>query len=115
MNIFDLRENYPLTGLLESDLHPDPLEQFRIWFDQAIQAKLKEPNAMTLATASLDGTPSARIVLLKDLDEAGFSFYTNYESQKGQELAANPKAALGFYWAELERQGRVSGVVGEGS
>jgi pyridoxamine 5'-phosphate oxidase len=87
------------------------MQQFRLWFDQAIAANLPEPNAMTLATATLDGIPNARIVLLKGLDDRGFVFYTNYTSQKGEELAANPQAALVFLWTELERQVRVVGAV----
>ncbi len=109
--IADLRRDYTLAGLDEPDAHPDPMQQFRLWFDQAIAANLPEPNAMTLATATLDGIPNARIVLLKGLDDRGFVFYTNYTSQKGEELAANPQAALVFLWTELERQVRVVGAV----
>lgn len=109
--IADLRRDYTLAGLDESQAHPDPIQQFRQWFDQAVAANLPEPNAMTLATATPDGIPNARIVLLKDLDDRGFVFYTNYHSQKGQELAANPRAALVFLWTELERQVRVGGTV----
>lgn len=92
-------------------MDPDPFRQFAVWFQEAVQSQLKEPNAMTLATCTPEGVPSARIVLLKGFDEAGFCFYTNYESQKGRELEVNPKAALVFYWAELERQVRISGTV----
>ncbi|MCS6813813.1 MAG: pyridoxamine 5'-phosphate oxidase [Cyanobacteria bacterium] len=109
--IADLRRDYTLAGLDESQVHVDPIQQFRQWFDQAVAANLPEPNAMTLATATPDGIPNARIVLLKDLDERGFVFYTNYHSQKGQELAANPRAVLVFLWTELERQVRVGGAV----
>lgn len=97
--------------LLESDLDPNPIAQFEKWFDDARAAGLKEPNAMTLATASRDGAPSARVVLLKSVEEAGFVFYTNYESRKSRELFENPRAALVFLWKELERQVRVTGTV----
>jgi pyridoxamine 5'-phosphate oxidase len=107
----DLRENYAKGGLNEEDLAASPFAQFERWFSDARAASLKEPNAMTLATATPDGHPSARIVLLKGMDSRGFVFYTNYESQKGRELEANPHAALVFYWPELERQVRISGVV----
>jgi pyridoxamine 5'-phosphate oxidase len=110
-SLSDLRKEYTRTGLDESDADPDPLEQFRKWFDQALAADLHEPNAMTLATATPDGEPSARVVLLKGFDARGFDFYTNYEGRKGRELAENPRAALVFYWGELERQVRVEGRV----
>jgi len=111
MPLADLRKEYTLHGLSESDLDPDPLRQFQHWFDQALNAGLIEPNAMTLATATPDGKPSARMVLLKGVDAGGFVFFTNYESRKGLELTANPWAALVFYWPELERQVRVEGRV----
>ncbi|MGQ9549900.1 MAG: pyridoxamine 5'-phosphate oxidase [Roseiflexus sp.] len=111
MSIADLRKEYTLRGLSESDIDPDPLHQFQHWFDQALKAGLIEPNAMTLATATPDGKPSARMVLLKGVDDGGFVFFTNYESRKGMELTANPWAALVFYWAELERQVRIEGRV----
>ncbi len=107
----DLRQSYLLAGLLESDLHPDPVTQFHAWLDQALAAQLPEPNAMTLATAGLDGHPDARIVLLKDAGPGGFVFFTNYESAKGRQLDENPHAALVFYWPQLERQVRVAGSV----
>lgn len=107
----DLRQDYRQQALRETDIDADPLRQFRIWFDQAVQADLREPNAMTLATVSPAGEPSARMVLLKELDQQGFVFYTNYQSRKGQELAHTPRAALVFWWAELERQVRVEGQV----
>lgn len=107
----DLRKDYTLQGLRETDADPNPFKQFQKWFDQAVAAQLPEPNAMTLATATQDGKPSARVVLLKDLNERGFVFYTNYKSHKGQELAENPQAALVFWWAELERQVRIEGRV----
>ena len=109
MPLADLRKDYTLAGLRRVELETDPIQQFQKWFQQALDARLLEPSAMTLATADQQGRPSARIVLLKGLDERGFIFFTNYESRKGRELAENPNAALVFYWAELERQVRVSG------
>lgn len=111
MSMADLRREYMQQGLAEADLDADPFRQFRVWFDAAVAAGLPEPNAMTLATASPEGQPSARMVLLKGLDESGFVFYTNYESRKGDELAANPRAALVFFWVELARQVRIEGRV----
>ena len=111
MSLSDLRREYTLAGLKESDADSNPFKQFDKWFQQALAAGLPEPNAMTLATATLDGKPSARVVLLKGFDEHGFVFFTNYESQKGRELLANPQAALVCYWIELERQVRISGRV----
>ncbi len=105
----DLRKEYIRGGLKEDDAHPDPIEQFRKWFEEALAANLHEPNAMTLATTSSDGRPSARVVLLKGYDERGFVFYTNHEGRKGRELEENPYCALVFYWGELERQVRVEG------
>jgi len=110
-SVADLRKDYRLRGLSETDADPNPFKQFKIWFEQALAAQLSEPNAMTLATATNDGKPSARIVLLKGFDERGFVFYTNYQSHKGQELTAHPQAALVFWWAELERQVRIEGRV----
>jgi pyridoxamine 5'-phosphate oxidase len=107
----DLRKEYMRRGLSESALDPDPIRQFQRWFDEASGAGLIEPNAMTLATATRDGRPSARMVLLKGFDARGFVFYTNYESRKGGELEQNPQAALVFFWVELERQVRVEGRV----
>ena len=104
-----LREEYTRVGLHESDVNPDPIEQFRTWFDEALSANLYEPNAMTLATTTPDGCPSARIVLLKGYDERGFVFYTNHEGRKARELEENPRCALVFYWGEFERQVRVEG------
>jgi pyridoxamine 5'-phosphate oxidase len=109
MSLADLRTEYMSHGLSEADLDPDPFQQFRHWFDQTIAAGLPEPNAMTLATTTLDGRPSARMVLLKGVDQAGFVFFSNYESRKGRELAANPWAALVFFWFEFARQVRVEG------
>ncbi|MBW4602139.1 MAG: pyridoxamine 5'-phosphate oxidase [Calothrix sp. FI2-JRJ7] len=110
-SIADLRKDYTLQGLHENDVDTNPFVQFKRWFDEARGAQLSEPNAMTLATTTQEGQPSARIVLLKDFDARGFVFYTNYNSHKGQELAENPQAALVFWWAELERQVRVCGHV----
>lgn len=107
----DLRRTYVLGSLSETDVAPDPLSQFKRWFDEAVTAKLPEPNAMTLATVDATGQPSARIVLLKGIDDRGFTFFTNYESRKGLDLAANPRAALLFHWVQLERQVRVEGYV----
>ena len=105
------RREYLLRTLHERDADPDPIRQFARWFEQARRTTSGEVNAMTLATATPDGIPSARVVLLKEFDERGFVFYTNYESQKGRELAQNPRAALVFYWPDLERQVRVGGTV----
>lgn len=111
LSLAELRENYTRGRLDEASVDPDPIIQFDQWLQEARTARLKEPNAMTLATATANGTPSARIVLLKQLNADGFVFYTNYESRKGRELAGNPRVALVFYWAELERQVRVEGAV----
>lgn len=111
MIIADLRQDYVKGGLLEADAGDDPLALFRRWFDEAVAAKLPDPNAMTLATATPAGAVSARIVLLKGLDERGFSFFTNFESRKGRELAVNPIAALVFHWHDFERQVRIEGTV----
>ena len=107
----DLRKNYSRGALDAADVNPDPVQQFHTWFAQALDAKLPEPNAMTLATVDEEGRPSARIVLIKGVDERGFVFFTNYESRKGRELAANSAASLLFHWIELERQVRVEGRV----
>ena len=110
-NIADLRQDYTLQGLSETDVNSNPFTQFKEWFDQALNAEILEPNAMMVATTTTQGKPSARMVLLKDFDERGFVFYTNYNSQKAQELAENPQAALVFWWAELQRQVRICGWV----
>lgn len=110
-SIADLRQNYSLAGLSEADIDADPIKQFGVWFQQALDADLIEPNAMTLATATPEGKPTARIVLLKGVNQGGFIFYTNYESQKGQQLITNPYAALVFLWDKLERQVRIEGEV----
>jgi pyridoxamine 5'-phosphate oxidase len=109
--VADLRRDYSLEALVEAHANPDPFGQFQQWFDAAVQAELPEPNAMTLATIDAAGFPAARIVLLKDFDASGFVLFTNYNSHKGQELSQNPKAALVFLWAELERQVRIQGTV----
>lgn len=109
--VADLREDYRLQALEINDVHTHPFLQFQQWFNDALQSNLKEPNAMTLATASTNGIPSARIVLLKGYSETGFLFYTNYNSKKGKELLENPNAALVFCWLELERQVRIEGKV----
>jgi pyridoxamine 5'-phosphate oxidase len=106
-----MRREYAREALAEAEVDADPVVQFGRWFEQATQAGLLEPHAMTLATATPDGRPSARMVLLRGFDERGFCFYTNYESRKAAELAANPRAALVFWWAELERQVRIEGTV----
>src|SRR5215469_9627469 len=101
MSIGDLRSEYTQRGLSENDLHADPIEQFRRWFEEAVAAGIREPNAMTLATATPDGRPSARMVLLKGFDSRGFMFYSNYESRKGRQLVENPWAALILFWVDL--------------
>ena len=110
MTLADLRREYTLAGLRRADLEADPIAQFQKWFDQALKAELLEPNAMTLATVDEDYRPSARTVLLKQVDARGFIFFTNYESRKGRELHAVPNAALNFFWGGLERQVCVRGT-----
>jgi pyridoxamine 5'-phosphate oxidase len=109
--IQNLRQDYRSASLSKSDIDKNPFQQFSKWFKEALNAKVTEPNAMTIATSSKNGIPSARIVLLKEFDENGFVFYTNYNSQKGKELEENPHAALIFFWADLERQIRIEGLV----
>jgi pyridoxamine 5'-phosphate oxidase len=111
MSIADLRREYALARLDETDVSHDPIVEFARWFAEAQEAEVLEVNAMTLATATAAGVPSARIVLLKAFDERGFVFFTDYRSRKGGELEANPRAALVFYWGELERQVRITGGV----
>jgi pyridoxamine 5'-phosphate oxidase len=109
--IQNLRQDYRSASLSKSDIDKNPFQQFSKWFKEALNAKVIEPNAMTIATSSKNGIPSARIVLLKEFDENGFVFYTNYNSQKGKELEENPFAALIFFWGDLERQIRIEGSV----
>jgi len=109
--LHDLRKDYSTGGLTEADAGGDPFALFHRWLDQAIAAELSDPNAMILATATPEGMPSARAVLLKALDARGFTFFTNYDSRKGREMAANPRVALCFLWHQLERQVRVEGTV----
>jgi pyridoxamine 5'-phosphate oxidase len=109
--IEDLRKSYERGELDESHTHVDPLEQFRLWFDQALRSELPEPNAMTVATVGEGGRPSTRVVLIKQFDARGIVWYTNYESRKGRELAMHPVAALQFHWVELERVVRIEGQV----
>ncbi len=111
MTLADLRKDYALAGLLEKDLARDPFRQFEKWFQEAEAAKIPEPNAMTLATATRDGRPSARTILLKGFDGRGFVFYSNYESRKGRELDANPHATLVFPWLIVERQVTIEGTI----
>lgn len=111
MEIANMRKEYVWGGLSEADVDADPLRQFETWFQQALATNLPEPNAMTLATATPDGQPSARVVLLKAFDASGFTFFTNYASRKGRELAANGRAALLFFWPELQRQVRIEGTI----
>ena len=109
--IADIRKDYRLQTLTEIDVEMNPIHQFDIWWQQAIDSKIEEVNAMTLATVDVLGKPSARIVLLKGYDQNGFVFFTNYDSQKGNEIAQNPNVCLVFFWKELERQVRIEGVV----
>ena len=106
-----LRLEYSTASLTESTTHNNPIKQFELWFNEAVEAELPEPNAMTLATATTDGRPSARIVLLKGVDDNGFTFFTNYLSRKGKEMAKNPLGALVFFWGGLERQVRIEGTI----
>lgn len=108
-SIAELRKDYTHAGLIESDAGDNPLSLFRNWFEAALAAELPEPNAMTLSTVGADGRPSARIVLLKALDDRGFTFFTNYNSRKGSDMAYNPWVALTFLWHEFERQVRIEG------
>ncbi len=109
--IQNLRNEYKVATLSEKDVAKEPIKQFEKWFKQVLEAGVPEPNAMTLATATSDGRPSARIVLLKSFDNNGFVFYTNYLSRKGKEMAKNPLASLVFFWPELERQVRIEGTI----
>jgi pyridoxamine 5'-phosphate oxidase len=111
LDLAALRQDYALSSLTEESVDPNPIRQFERWFADAAAAQVPEPNAMTLATATRDGVPSARIVLLKGVDDRGFVFYTDYRSRKGVELTENPRAALTFLWKEIERQVRITGSV----
>ena len=111
MNIADLRKDYALKSLDEKEALTDPIAQFSVWFDQALKADVAEPNAMSLATVNAQGRPSSRIVLIKEFDQRGFTWFTNYDSNKGNDLAANPQAALLFFWSVLERQVRIEGRI----
>ena len=110
-SIADLRKEYCSQSLLETDIEVNPIDQFQKWWTEALNSQIDEANAMTLATASADGMPSARIMLLKGFDKNGFVFYTNYKSYKSMHLEENPKACLLFFWKELERQVRITGLV----
>jgi pyridoxamine 5'-phosphate oxidase len=110
-SVADIRKDYMLHSLTEQEVASSPIQQFTTWWNEAIKAEIEEVNAMTLATASADGVPSARIVLLKGYDEKGFVFFTNYNSYKGKDLQENPRACLVFFWKELERQVRITGLV----
>jgi pyridoxamine 5'-phosphate oxidase len=109
--IQNLRQDYTAATLSEKDTKADPINQFEQWFNDALAAKLHEPNAMTLATASPSGKPSARIVLMKGFNQHGFIFYTNYLSRKGKEITKNPQGAITFFWGELQRQVRIEGTI----
>ncbi len=111
MNVDVIRKTYSAGALSETDVLADPIAQFKVWLEDAINAEMLEPTAMTLATATKAGKPSARTVLLKQVDERGFIFYTNYESRKAKDLAENPFAALLFFWDKLERQVRIEGKI----
>jgi pyridoxamine 5'-phosphate oxidase len=115
MSIADLRRDYRARALAEGDVDPDPIVQFQRWLDEAVRAELLDATAMTLATVGGDGAPDARVVLVKDVTADGFTFFTNYESAKAAQLDAHPRASLVFFWAELERQVRVSGTVSRAS
>ena len=112
-SIADIRRDYSHTSLSENDVDTNAIKQFEKWWHEAVNSRIDEVNAMTLATASLDALPSARIVLLKEVNEKGFVFFSNYESYKAQQLVENPKACLVFFWKELERQVRITGLIGK--
>jgi pyridoxamine 5'-phosphate oxidase len=111
IDIAGLRFDYGARGLRRADLDPDPIRQFTLWFTDAANAGIRDANAMSLATATSEGEPFVRIVLLKGFDERGFVFFTNYSSEKGKQLEANPRASLAFFWVQLERQIRITGSV----
>jgi pyridoxamine 5'-phosphate oxidase len=110
-DIAAIRKDYSQKQLLESDIANEPIQQFSKWWNEALASQIDEVNAMTLATSSIDGMPSARIVLLKGFDNRGFTFFTNYDSYKAKQLSENPKACLVFFWKELERQVRITGII----
>lgn len=110
LGIDELREDYAKASLLESEINPDPFQQFAKWFEEALASQLREPNAMHLATVGPGGLPAGRVVLLKGFDSQGFTFFTNYQSRKGHNLELHPHCALTFLWAELERQVRIEGI-----
>lgn len=110
INIADIRKVYQLQSLLESEADADPMKQFELWWSHAVESKIDEPNAMTLATVSTENQPSARIVLLKGIRPEGFVFFTNYDSRKGNEISQNNKVSLLFFWKEMERQIRIEGL-----
>jgi len=114
-DIANIRRDYQLQSLEEKDVKQNPFEQFSVWFKDAVNSQIDEVNAFTLATCSSSGKPSARIVLLKDATNQGFTFFTNYNSKKGQEILANPNAAICFFWKELERQVRIEGIIEKAS
>lgn len=109
-SIQDIRNDYIKAALNENDMHVDPVQQFIRWFNEALSSKVTEPNAMALATVDKNGKPSTRIVLLKNVDERGFVFYTNYDSHKGKDIATNNQVSVLFFWPELERQVRIEGI-----
>lgn len=111
MSLADLRKDYQLASLSETDVASDPFTQFSLWFKQALKADVAEANAMSLATVNPQGQPSSRIVLIKEFDQRGFTWFTNYDSSKGHDLASNPQAALLFFWCALERQVRIEGRI----
>lgn len=107
----NLRHDFTKAALEKASARRDPFEQFALWIGEAVEKNLHEPNAMTLSTATPDGFPSSRVVLLRGFDQSGFTFFTNYDSRKGAEIAANPRAALLFYWAPIEKQVRLEGLI----
>lgn len=111
MNLHDIREDYSKQELSKSHCHDNPIEQFKRWLNEAMNAKVNEPTAMNIATVDDDGRPSSRMVLLKEVNDDGFVFFSNYDSRKGKALSANPYISITFFWAELERQVRIEGVV----
>jgi pyridoxamine 5'-phosphate oxidase len=111
MSIADLRKDYSRASLSELEVAADPIDQFATWFDEATKAQIPEPNAMSVATVGLDGRPSSRIVLIKQFDRNGFTWFTNYDSRKGRDVESNPYVALLFHWVELERQVRIEGKI----